>query len=366
VKRLSDATLSQLPPGIARPGYSRNAVQTGIVHLGLGAFHRAHMAAFTDDCLAAGATDWGITAASLRNADTRNALAPQDGLYTLALRENDAQALRIIGSIRKTLVAPESPQVLLAAMTDPAVRIVSLTVTEKGYAANVASGMLRTDDPDVQHDLAHPSTPRAALGFLTQALSLRRAAGVKPFTVLSCDNLPGNGHLLHRVLTEFATERDPALGRFVSDHVACPSTMVDRIVPATTDADRAMITARLGMVDAWPVLAEPFFQWVIEAAGSTAALGQALQVIRRGGTIVQVGTLPTAVTVPLNILMARELTLAGSFRFANVFATALHLMTTGQIDVKPLITSVNPLAEANTAMQTAIGAKHGIKVQIAP
>jgi fructuronate reductase len=264
VTRLSDATLPQVPPGIARPGYDRNAVQTGIVHLGLGAFHRAHMAAFTDDCLTAGAGDWGITAASLRSTDTRDALAPQDGLYTLALRENDTQALRIIGSIRKSLVAPESPQALVAAMTDPAVRIVSLTVTEKGYCANVASGTLRLDDPDVQHDLAHPATPRTALGFVCQALARRRVAGVDPFTVLSCDNLPGNGHLLHRVLSEFATARNPALGRFVVDHVACPSTMVDRIVPATTGADRAMIAARLGMDDAWPVLAEPFFQWVIE------------------------------------------------------------------------------------------------------
>ncbi len=262
--RLSDATLGQLPSGVGRPIYNRTGVRSGIVHLGLGAFHRAHMAVFTDDCLNAGARDWGITAASLRSPGTRDAIAPQDGLYTLGLRENDTQVLRVIGSIHRTLVAPDEPRALLAAMADPAVRIVSLTVTEKGYTANVASGTLREDDPEVQHDLAHPRTPRTALGFLAQALELRRAAGAAPFSILSCDNLPGNGHLLHRVLTEFSTLRDPSLGRFVADHVACPSTMVDRIVPATTDEDRASVAARLGMEDAWPVLAEPFFQWVIE------------------------------------------------------------------------------------------------------
>ena len=262
--RLSNATLSLLPAGIDRPGYYRHGLKTGIVHLGLGAFHRAHLAALTETCLDAGATEWGITAASLRSPDTRDALAPQDGLYTLGLRENDTQSLRVVGAIRDVLVAPENPQALLAAMADPSVRIVSLTITEKGYTANVASGDLQADNAGVQHDLAHPETPRTALGFLTQALALRRAAGLAPFTILSCDNLPGNGHLLHRVLTQFANLRDPSLGRFMAEHVACPSTMVDRIVPATTDADRAMVAARLGVEDAWPVLAEPFFQWVIE------------------------------------------------------------------------------------------------------
>ena len=264
MKRLAQATLAQLPAAVARPRYDRAEVRTGIVHLGVGAFHRAHQAVFADDCLTAGATDWGITAASLRSAATRDALAPQDGLYTLALRENDRQALRVIGSIGQTLVAPEGPGALLAAMVDPAVRIVTLTVTEKGYTANVASGDLRTDDPGVQHDLANPGAPRTALGFAVQALALRRTAGVKPFTLLSCDNLPGNGHLLHRVLTQFAEARSPDLGRFVAGEVTCPACMVDRIVPATTDADRAMIAERLGLQDAWPVLAEPFFQWVIE------------------------------------------------------------------------------------------------------
>ncbi len=262
--RLNNANLRHLPADIARPLYNRSGVQTGIVHLGLGAFHRAHQAAFTDDCLNAGETNWGIAAASLRNPDTRDALAPQDGLYTLALRENADQALRVIGAINQTFVAQEDPGALLAMMADPAVKIVSLTVTEKGYTADIADGGLQLGDPGVQHDLAHPDSPRTVLGFVAQSLAMRRAVGVKPFTLLSCDNLPDNGHFLHRVLGQFAVSRDADFGRYVMDEVACPSCTVDRIVPATTDADRDIVAARLGMRDACPVMAEPYFQWVIE------------------------------------------------------------------------------------------------------
>jgi fructuronate reductase len=264
VTRLSAATLAALPADVARPRYDRGAVRSGIVHLGLGAFHRAQMAACTDDCLNAGATGWGITAASLRSTGTRDALAAQDGLYTLALRDSAGETLRVIGAVRAMLVAPESPAALVAAMADPGVRIVSLTITEKGYTADVGSGDLRLDDPGIRHDLTHPQAPQTALGFLAAALAQRRASGVSPFTVLSCDNLPGNGPMLLRLLTEFCAERDPELARFVAAEVACPATMVDRIVPATTDADRARIAARLGVDDAWPVMAEPFSQWVIE------------------------------------------------------------------------------------------------------
>ncbi len=262
--RLSDSTLARLSGGVATPGYDRSGIRTGIVHLGLGAFHRAHQAVATDDCLAAGACNWGIAAASLRSPDTRDALAPQDGLYTLALRQNEEIRLRVIGALRKVLVAPEDPGALLSVMVDPAVRIVSLTITEKGYAADLATGNLRLDDPAVQHDLLNPESPRTALGFIIEALRARRAAGVAPFTILSCDNLPRNGHLTHQLLTQFAEARDPTLARYVAEEVACPSTMVDRIVPATTDADRALVAARLGAEDHWPVMAEPFFQWVIE------------------------------------------------------------------------------------------------------
>ena len=262
--RLNNTTLQALGPGIAQPEYDRAAVTPGIVHLGIGAFYRAHGAVAVDDCLADREAGWGIVSASLRSPATRDALAPQDGLYTLAIRDSDGERLRVIGSIKDVIVAPEAPEVLLGAMTDPRVKIVSMTVTEKGYAVDLGTGGLRGDHPDILHDLVAPDRPRSMLGFVAEALSRRRRAGVAPFTVLSCDNLPKNGRTLHRVLTEFAAARDRDLGRFVADEVACPSSMVDRIVPATTDGDRAAISAALGVEDAWPVLGEPFLQWVIE------------------------------------------------------------------------------------------------------
>ncbi len=261
--RLSDATLAHLPPGIGRPGYDRTAMQAGIVHLGTGAFHRAHQAVVADAALRAGDRRWGVIGASLRSPATRDALAPQDGLYALNLRgETDRYA--VIGSIGRILVAPEDPAALLAAMAHPAVRIISLTVTEKAYCLHPATGLLDEAHIDIQHDLSHPHAPRSAPGFLVAALARRRAAGLLPPTVLCCDNLPRNGVTLHRLLARLGAQNDPSLGAWIADEVACPNTMVDRIVPATTDADRARVAAALGMEDAWPVVAEPFLQWVIE------------------------------------------------------------------------------------------------------
>ncbi|MER9294880.1 mannitol dehydrogenase family protein [Mesorhizobium sp. M0621] len=279
IKRLSGNTVPSLPASIATPSYDRSRVVPGIVHLGVGAFHRAHQAAYVDDCLAAGETGWGITGVSLRSTDTRDALTPQDGLYTLAIRSSGEEKLRVIGSIGAMLVAPEDPGAVLAALTDPRTLIVTLTITEKAYL-RAAGGGLDTAHPDIAHDLANPKIPKTAHGFLTEALARRRADGAPPFTVLCCDNLPANGATLHRLLVEFAMFRDtrPAqsgdakltqsgaavLAKHIADAVAFPSSMVDRIVPATTDTDRARIAEELGVEDAWPVMTEPFCQWVIE------------------------------------------------------------------------------------------------------
>ena len=260
--RLSPAALDVLPAAVARPCYDRSAVATGIVHLGVGAFHRAHQAAYTEALLAAGDTRWGITAASLRSTGTRDALAPQDGLYTLNIR-GDEDRFAVIGSIQRVLVAPETPHALLDAMCAPATAIVSLTVTEKAYCRDPATGALDDAHPDIVHDLTHPDAPRSVLGMLAAAIARRRAEGTRPFTVLCCDNLPANGDAVHRVLSEFARLRSPDLGAFVAAEIACPDTMVDRIVPATTDEDRARVATALGVEDAWPVVAEPFTQWVI-------------------------------------------------------------------------------------------------------
>ena len=267
--RLNDSTAGALPAAVARPAYDRRALRTGIVHLGIGAFMRAHMAAATEAAIAAGDLRWGIVGVSLRQPDTRDALAPQDGLYTLAIRDADAQGqprqrLQVIGAVRSLLVAPENPQAVLDAIAAADTRIVSLTVTEKGYCHDPATGALRLDHPDIVHDLAHPEAPRSAIGMLVYGLQLRYARGLGPLTLMSLDNLPANGRVLRAAMLRFAREIDPLLAERIEAGCRFPCSMVDRIVPKTTDGDRAAVSQALGCTDAWPVLGEPFFDWAIE------------------------------------------------------------------------------------------------------
>ncbi|MBC2886568.1 mannitol dehydrogenase family protein [Ochrobactrum sp. CM-21-5] len=263
-ERLCLHSLPSLPTDVLRPGYARNALTTGIVHLGIGAFHRAHQAVYTDTVLENGASDWGIAGVSLRSADTRDALKPQDGLYTLAVRDGQGDRLRVIGSVTDVFVAPESPEAVLELMSRETTRIVSLTITEKGYCYAPASASLDEKHPDIIHDLSNRSEPRSAPGFIVESLRRRRDAGIAPFTLLSCDNLPTNGTTLKRVVVHFAELCDAKLAGFIEEYVAFPSTMVDRIVPATTNDDRRMIAVATGFQDNWPVMTEPFSQWVIE------------------------------------------------------------------------------------------------------
>ncbi|MBK6851045.1 MAG: mannitol dehydrogenase family protein [Burkholderiales bacterium] len=278
MKRLHPSLLDQLPPDVARPSYDRAALQPGIVHLGIGAFMRAHLAVATEAAIAAsGDLRWGICGVSLRQPDTRDALAPQGGLYTVAVRDADEsgaprQRLQVIGCVCDLLVAPEDPAAVLAAIARPATRIVSLTVTEKAYLRDPASGALLVDHPDITHDLAHPHVPRSALGFIVHGLALRRAQGQGGLTLMSLDNLPSNGHTLQRLVLAFAraveaaapTESSAGLADWIAAHCSFPNSMVDRIVPRTTDADRDRVAIQLGYLDAWPVLAEPFFDWAVE------------------------------------------------------------------------------------------------------
>ncbi len=243
--------------------YDRKAVTPGIVHLGIGAFHRAHMAVYVDDILATDPS-WGIIGASLRRPDTKDALAPQDFLYTVAIRDAAGTRARVIGSILDVLDANTQRKELIVTLADPRIRIVSLTVTEKGYCHDPATGNLDQRHPDIVADLANPHAPISAPGLLVRALELRREAGNAPFTVLSCDNLPSNGKTVARIVTQFARLRDPALADWIAEHVAFPCSMVDRIVPATTDADRDIVRELTGVEDAWPIMTEPFTQWVIE------------------------------------------------------------------------------------------------------
>ncbi len=262
--RLSMANLDRLPDQIRRPAYDRAQVTPGIVHLGIGAFHRAHQAVVIDDLLSRGATDWGIVGASLRSPATRDALAPQDCLYTIAVRSGAGTEHRVIGAVLTCEVVGENSAALIARLTDPATRIVSLTVTEKGYCHTPQTGDLDESHPDIVHDLQNPDTPRSAIGFLVAALARRRTAGAAPFTVLSCDNLATNGHTVGRIVTQFAALRSRDLAKWIEAEVAFPSTMVDRIVPETTEIDRSEISSALGMTDAWPVVTEPFTQWIVE------------------------------------------------------------------------------------------------------
>ena len=235
----------------------------GIVHLGLGAFYRAFGAIYVAEAMAASGGDWGIVGVSLKNPTTRDALAPQNWAYTsVTLAEND-ESTKVIDVLENVLVAPENPAAVLEAMADPGVRIVSLTVTEKGYCHNPATGVLTVDHPDIAHDLQQ-EMPRSAPGFLVRALARRRAAGVPPFTVLSCDNLPENGALVRQIVLDFAHLIDPTLAQWIGENGRFPATMVDRITPATTSADIARVTAETGLYDSAPVLHEPFRQWVIE------------------------------------------------------------------------------------------------------
>jgi fructuronate reductase len=260
--RLSATTLSSVPAGVRVPDYDRTQITPGIVHLGIGAFHRAHMAVYVDDLLKDN-PDWAIVGASLRRPDTKEALEPQDGLFTIAVRDASGTHPRVIGSILKVLDANVEREQLLELMASPQIRIVSLTVTEKGYCHDPATGELDQRHPDIVHDLANPKAPGSAPGMLVEALARRKAAGITPFAVMSCDNLPSNGATVKRIVTKFAELRDAELGRWVAD-VAFPGTMVDRIVPSTTDADRAMIAELIGVEDSWPIMTEPFTQWVIE------------------------------------------------------------------------------------------------------
>jgi fructuronate reductase len=268
--RLHPDTLRHLPPDVVLPQYPREALQAGIVHLGVGAFHRAHLAVVNEAALhASGDLRWGTVGVSLRAADTRDALGPQTGLYTLALRDaaedgSPRESLQVIGNLLDVLVAPEDPQAVLERIAHPDTRIVGLTITEKGYHHDPATGALRLDDADIAHDLAHPEAPRTMPGFVVHALDLRRRRGFAPVTLLSCDNLPANGDTLRGIVLALAQQVDGRLRDWIETHCTFPNSMVDRIVPRTTDADRARVSARLGVDDAWPVIGEPFLEWVVE------------------------------------------------------------------------------------------------------
>jgi mannitol 2-dehydrogenase len=259
--------LAALPLEVGSPGYDRSAVTASVVHFGVGGFHRAHQAMYLDRLLAEGELRWGICGVGVLQSDRemRDALKAQDHLYTLVLKHGDGTyEARVIGSIVDYLYAPEDPGAVITRLADPLTEIVSLTVTEGGYAVSDVTGRFDPQTPGVAADLRPGATPTSVFGLVVAGLARRRDAGAPPFTIVSCDNLPGNGGLAREAFVSFARLLDPGLGAWIDAEVRFPNSMVDRITPVTTDEDRRTLDARFGIQDRWPVVCEPFTQWVLE------------------------------------------------------------------------------------------------------
>jgi fructuronate reductase len=270
--RLSPAKLATLPTTVTHPRYLRHARPPGVVHLGIGAFHRAHQAVYFDALLQQGRADFAVMGASLRQPDVAQQMGPQDGLYGVLTLSPGESSYQVIGAVQSVCVAPAQPQQLIIALAAASTQLVTLTITEKGYCQRPSDGSLDLDHPDIRHDLAHPDRPRSALGYLAAGLALRRAAGIAAPTLLSCDNVRHNGALLRQLLLAFIdASGDAALAAWTNAHLLSPSTMVDRIVPATTADDRAALSSQFGIDDHAMVKAEPFSQWVIEAGSEAVA-----------------------------------------------------------------------------------------------
>ncbi len=261
---LSRASLGQLNPSVTTPSAAVLGAGVGIVHLGLGAFHRAHQAVYTEDAMNAAGGDWRICGVSLRGSGVRDGMQAQDGLYSVIERSEAGNQARIIGSVGDVLFAPENPAAVIDAMARPETHVVSLTITEKGYSQDPATGGLMTDLPDIQNDLNLANLPKTALGYLARALKQRVETGAGPLNVISCDNLPNNGRILERLVLDFCKIAAPEIVGWVEAHVAFPCTMIDRIVPAATDEVLALAADVLGVDDQMALLTEPFKQWVIE------------------------------------------------------------------------------------------------------
>ncbi|MET3770189.1 mannitol 2-dehydrogenase [Marisediminicola sp. UYEF4] len=265
---LSNGALATLPSGIGRPIYDRVGITAGIVHVGVGGFHRAHMAMSIDRLMnAGGAKKWGICGVGLLEGDRRmkEIFEEQDCLYSLIVKHPDGRReVTVIGSILEYLFAPEDQEAVIEKMAGPGIEIVSLTITEGGYNFDRVTGEFDAATPVVVGDLVPGAVPTTVFGFVTEALRRRRERGIAPFTVLSCDNIQGNGHMAREMFTAFARLKDPELGAWIAQNVKFPNSMVDRITPVTSTTDIEEAAVLTGVRDAWPVVCEPFFQWVIE------------------------------------------------------------------------------------------------------
>lgn len=262
---LNAANLKDIAGTIEKPRYDRAALKAGIVHMSVGGFHRSHQALYVHDLLQKNPQDWMIAGVGLLPNDAGHvaALQKQDTLYSILERSADKDALKICGSMKEIYHAPANPAAVLERLTDDAVKILSLTITEKGYCYN-QQGDLDLNNANIQNDLKDAENPRTGLGYVVSALARRRKMNMKPFTVMSCDNLPGNGHLTHKLVMQFATEINKDLAAWIDGEVTFPNAMVDRITPVTTPEIVTLVEEKFGVRDEWPVVCEDFRQWVLE------------------------------------------------------------------------------------------------------
>jgi len=271
--KLNNQNLFEISKQVAIPQYNRPDIKTGIVHIGIGGFHRAHQAYYTDQLLQHSAvTDWGICGIALLEFDTKiyTILREQDGLYTLIIKELDGSLTkRVIGALVECLFAPENPMAVIEKIASPEVKIITLTITEGGYNYDEATGEFNAENPLIQHDIAHPKTPKTVFGYLTQALKYRKERGLLGCTIQSCDNIQGNGHIVKKMLLSYVKLAEPDLVDWITKNVSFPNSMVDRITPATSSFDIANLKETSHIEDAWPVVCESFTQWVIEDDFST-------------------------------------------------------------------------------------------------
>jgi fructuronate reductase/mannitol 2-dehydrogenase len=261
---LDQDRLEALPDTVDVPDYERLALTPSVVHIGVGAFHRSHQAVYFDDLVRQGiSTQWGLVGVGMHSPRIGEVLSEQDNLYTVITRGPDHEEVRVVGVVTRFLFAPEDPGAVLDVLASPQTRLVTLTVTAAGYPSD---GSITLDDPDVAADVQHPEFPATAFGYLVEALRRRRESAIPPFTVLSCDNVAGNGPATRSAVVGIARLRDPALAEWIERSVAFPGSMVDRITPETTDQTRERLARDYSLQDRWPVIAEPFSQWVVEDA----------------------------------------------------------------------------------------------------
>jgi mannitol 2-dehydrogenase len=266
--KLNAENIAKIKADVTKPTYERSQLKEGIVHIGVGGFHRSHQAFYLESLLnQGGSLDWGICGVGLREEDRamKNALLSQDCLYTLCELSEDKNAkVQIIGSIKSFLLAEDSKDKLIAKLAHPTTRIVSLTITEGGYCIDDSTGRFLADLPEITHDLQHPNSPKTIFGYLIAALKIRRDQGLNAFTIMSCDNLPHNGDIARKALLSFAKLQDEEMCQWISSHVSFPNSMVDRITPVTSKQHSQNLLDQNGILDAWPVVAEPFIQWIVE------------------------------------------------------------------------------------------------------